>query len=102
MPRLELGVLIGVGLGTIACLLMLPLRFEDKRRAMLAAFVNRFSIGAFLGMGAVAIDPIAGGAIIGALTSLPSGIVTKKTPPILVTGIVLGALGGWAMGRWGR
>jgi hypothetical protein len=49
MNALLLGALAGVLFGMIAVLLMIPLKFDDKRAAMLGAFVNRFSIGFVIG-----------------------------------------------------
>jgi hypothetical protein len=41
------------------------------------------------------------GIVVGLLTSLPDAIITKAYAPILITGVVLGALAGWIVGRWG-
>jgi len=34
------------------------------------------------------------------LTSIPDAIVTKAYAPILITGVVFGAIAGWVIGRW--
>ena len=45
MDRLKLGLLLGVGVGILDVLLMLPMSFPDKRTALLAAFCSRFALG---------------------------------------------------------
>ena len=39
--------------------------------------------------------------LVGLLVSLPDAIVTKAYAPILVVGLLFGAIGGWIAGRWG-
>ena len=41
MPRVSLGLGLGIACGVIDILLMLPLDFPDKRAALLAAFCAR-------------------------------------------------------------
>jgi hypothetical protein len=45
--------------------------------------------------------PILSGVLVGMLTSLPDAIITKAYAPIMVTGVLFGALAGWIVGRWG-
>jgi hypothetical protein len=45
--RLTLGVILGLAIGSIDVLLMLPLSFPDKRAALLGAFSSRFALGFF-------------------------------------------------------
>ena len=47
MPRVTLGVILGLSIGIADVLLMLPLSFPDKRTALLAAFSSRLSLGFF-------------------------------------------------------
>ncbi len=49
MNKILLGTICGIIFGVIAVLTMIPLQFEDKRRAMTGAFINRFSIGFVIG-----------------------------------------------------
>jgi hypothetical protein len=44
MNRITLGTLSGTIFGTLAVILMIPLQFTDKKRAMLGASINRFAI----------------------------------------------------------
>ena len=100
MSRVTLGTLLGLAIGVVDVLLMLPLSFPDKRAALLGAFCARFALGFF--------QP-------------PSGFQCRRsrpawswessracrTPssrrrhaPILVTGLIFGAIAGWAVSRW--
>ena len=100
MDRITLGLLLGVAIGSAAVLLMLPLKFPDKRAALLGAFFARFALGFFTATVSLPVSPIATGVIVGALTSLPDAIITKTYAPIMVTGLVFGAIAGWIVGRF--
>jgi hypothetical protein len=95
-----LGVTLGLAFGLADVLLMLPLTFPDKRAALLGAFCSRFALGFFAATVRLPVPPVVSGIVVGLLTSLPDAIITKSYAPILVTGIVFGAVGGW-VGRWG-
>jgi hypothetical protein len=45
-------------------------------------------------------SPVAVGLLVGFLTSIPDAIVTKAYAPILITGVILGVVAGWIVGRW--
>jgi len=100
MPRVTLGLLLGVAFGGVAVLMMLPLKFPDKRAALLGAFSARFALGFFAANVRLPVDPILTGVIAGVLTSLPDAIITKAFAPIMVTGVVFGAIAGWIVGRF--
>lgn len=101
MDKLWLGSLLGVAAGAIAVAMMLPMKFPDRRAALLGAFCNRFLIGFFIGASRLPLPVVAGGALIGFLVSLPDAIITKAYAPILVLGTIFGALIGWAVAAWG-
>ncbi len=101
MARVTLGVILGLSIGIADVLLMLPLSFPDKRAALLAAFSSRFSLGFFAATINLPGSPIVAGVLVGLLTSIPDAIVTKAYAPILITGVIFGALAGWIAGRWG-
>ena len=44
MSKPVLGLLCGLLFGAISVATMIPLSFDDKRAAMLGAFINRFTI----------------------------------------------------------
>ncbi len=101
MNRVSLGVLLGLGVGVIDVLLMLPMSFPDKRAALLGAFCSRFALGFFASTVRLPMSPILSGVLVGVLTSLPDAIITRATVPIMATGVVFGAIAGWIVGRWG-
>ena len=102
MPRVTLGVILGLAIGVVDVLLMLPLSFPDKRAALLGAFSARFALGFFAATVRLPWSPIITGIFVGILTSLPDAIITKAHVPIMVTGVVFGALAGWIVGRWAQ
>ncbi len=92
MDRAALGVILGVAFGVADVLLMLPLSFPDKRAALLGAFFARFALGFFSATVRLSVPPIAAGALIGMITSLPDAIITKAYAPIMGTGVSFGAI----------
>jgi len=101
MNRLALGTLLGLGCGTADVLLMLPMSFPDKPTALAAAFSSRFAIGFIAANVTLPMHPGLAGAVIGLLISIPDAIVTRAYAPIIFTGLVFGALSGWAARTWG-
>ena len=101
MPKILLGIICGIVFGGISIATMIPLKLEDKKTAMVGAFVNRFSIGFVIG----ATDlPLAGwlsGLLFGALLSLPDAIITKAWIPIMTLGVIGGVVIGLVIGAWG-
>ena len=100
MTRVTLGVLLGLAIGVVDVLLMLPLSFPDKRAALLGAFCARFALGFFSATVRLPLSPVVSGVVVGILTSVPDAIITKAYAPILITGTVFGAVAGWIVGRW--
>ena len=101
MGRVPLGIGLGVAIGAIDVLLMLPMSFPDKRAALLGAFCARFALGFFAATVRLPLPPIVAGVVVGLLTSLPDAMITKAYAPIMLTGILFGAAAGWIVGRWG-
>jgi hypothetical protein len=102
MPRLTLGIVCGLVYGALSAASMLPLRFPDKRAALLGAFINRFSIGFVIGAINLPWPGWAIGLVIGVLLSLADAIITKAYIPIIVFGAVGGTLIGWMVQRFGH
>ena len=102
MGRFTFGVILGPAIGIIDVLLMLPLAFPDKRAALPGAFSSRFALGFLASVVKLPMSPVASGVLVGVLTSIPDAIVTKAYAPILITGVVFGAIAGWVVGRWAR
>ena len=101
MTRVMLGTLLGLCIGVIDVFLMLPLSFPDKRAALLGAFCSRFALGFFAATVTLPTSPVVTGVIVGLLTSLPDAIITKAFVPIIVTGVIFGAIAGFVVGKWG-
>ena len=100
MTRVTFGVLLSFVVGAVDVALMLPLSFPDKPAALFGAFFARFALGFFATTVRLPMSPIASGLVVGLLTSVPDAIVTKAYAPILITGILFGAIAGWVAGRW--
>jgi hypothetical protein len=101
MPRVRLGIVLGLACGVVDVLLMLPLSFPDKRAALVGAFCSRFALGFFAAVTSLPLSPILTGMIVGILTSLPDAIITKAYAPIMITNVLFGAIAGWIVDRWG-
>ena len=95
-----MGLVLGLLIGTVDVLLMLPLQFPDRRAALLGAFSSRFALGFFAATVRLPVHPVVAGVLVGILTSLPDAIITKTYAPILITGVVFGAVAGWIVARW--
>ena len=101
MLRIILGSICGIIFGAVSVATMIPLTFDDKRAAMLGAFLNRFAIGFVIG---ATILPVAGwlqGLIFGILLSLPDAIITKAYAPILGLGLIGGLIIGAVVSAFG-
>ncbi len=101
MNKILLGTICGIIFGIVAVLTMIPLKFEDKQRAMLGAFINRFSIGFVIGASTLPIPPWTQGLALGLLLSLPDAIITKAWAPIIGIGVFGGLIIGFIVGQWG-
>ena len=100
MNRVSLGILLGITVGVVDVLLMLPLTFPDRTAALLGAFCARFALGFFAATVRLPLPSVVAGIVVGILTSMPDAIITKSYGPILGTGVVFGAIAGWVVGRW--
>ncbi len=101
MNSLLLGTLCGILFGLLSVGLMIPLKFEDKRTAMLGAFINRFSIGFVPGALHLPIPYWLAGLLIGVLLSLSDAIITRSYVPLIVIGALGGLLIGVVIDVWG-
>lgn len=100
MSPVVFGLIAGVLFGAVDVALMIPMTFTDRKTAMLAAFASRFAIGFVIGVSRMAIPGWARGALLGLLISIPDAIVTKAYAPILASGIIGGAIIGFAADRF--
>jgi hypothetical protein len=101
MSKPMLGVLCGLLFGAIAVATMIPLSFEDKRAAMLGAFINRFAIGVVIGAATLPFPGWLTGLVFGLLLSLPDAIITKAYAPIMGLGTIGGLIIGFVVAYWG-
>jgi len=101
MSPIAFGVVAGLAFGLVDVLLMLPLKFPDKRRALLGAFLSRFAIGFLIPLCKLPLPMAASGAVVSLLISLPDAVITKSYVPILAGGLVGGLLIGWLAGHFG-
>ena len=92
MTPLTYGLFSGGVLGALAIGPMFKMSFPDKRAAIAAAFIERFSIGVVIALVAVPWPRWSTGLVFGVLLSLPSALITKARIPILVVGAVGGLL----------
>lgn len=93
-------LIAGLVFGLADVALMLPMEFADKRAALLGAFLSRFAIGFLIPLVKMPLPPVAIGALVGLLISLPDAVITKAYAPIVATGVIGGAIIGWAAGRF--
>ena len=94
MDNITKGVIAGLAFGITSIIPMLFMKFEDKRKAIIASFINRFAIGFII----FNLDlPVTGwlkGLIVGSILSLPDALITKSFKPIMGLGIVGGIICG--------
>ena len=102
MSRLMLGSVCGLIWGALSAVSMIPLQFDDKRAALLGAFLNRFAIGFVIGAARLPLPGWVSGIVFGLLLSLPDAIITKAYVPIIGLGVVVGAIVGIIVGKWGQ
>jgi hypothetical protein len=98
MSRIVLGVQLGLGCAALACLVMIPMKFpsrDDKRRAILGAFLNRFVLGFVVANVVLPLPGAVAGAVLGLAVSAPDAVITKAYGPIIGMGTAMGALCGW-------
>jgi hypothetical protein len=99
MNPVLVGLIAGLLFGAVDVAIMLPMDFPDKKTALIGAFLSRFAIGFLIPLVKMPLPPVLIGALVGLLVSLPDAVITKAYIPILASGIIGGALIGWAASR---
>jgi hypothetical protein len=101
MNRIILGSFLGIAFG-IADVLMIVFgnHPEMTKEMLLQAFFSRFAVGLLAATVSLRIHPVLAGALVGLLISLPDAFALKAYPGILGTGLVFGAIAGWASWKW--
>lgn len=101
MDRITVGIIFGLVFGLIDVLIMLPLKFDDRRKrleALSGAFIDRFMLGFLIPNIDLGIHPAITGGLLGLGLSLPSAIITRAYAPIIGIGIVGGIIIGFITG----
>lgn len=98
--RVAFGVVAGILFGVIDVMLMVPLDLPDKKIAMLGAFLSRFAIGFLIPVVEIRVPGWVCGMLVGLLVSLPDAVITRAYAPIIIVGLLGGAIIGWAARRW--
>lgn len=99
MGKIIQGIIAGLVFGILDVLVMIPLPLPDKTIAMVASFINRFTIGFFIANLNLPVSGWVKGIIVGILLSLPDAIITKTYAPILGIGIIGGLVIGLIVGK---
>ena len=94
MSHIIIGIICGIAFGIVSVGTMIPIKMEDKKRAMLAAFLHRFGIGFVICNVSIPWPGWIIGLVFGMILSVPDAIITKSYLPI----IVLGTIGGTIIG----
>ncbi len=105
MNRLALGILLGIAWGAIDVAMTLAGNSPGRSvgwEILAQAFFSRFAIGVLGANFSFGIHPVLAGAVAGLLISLPDAFALRSYFGVIGTGIVFGAVGGWAGGKWGR
>jgi len=103
MNPLLLGVLCGVAFGIADVLMTVFGHHLDVSRSMLLqAFSSRLAIGVLGANVSLGMDRVISGALAGLLISLPDAFALHSYIGVLGTGLVFGALAGWAAKKWAR
>ncbi|MEY4269605.1 MAG: hypothetical protein RLZZ58_821 [Pseudomonadota bacterium] len=100
MNPLLFGMIAGVLFGALNVASMIPMQFPDKPTALAGAFFSRFAIGFLIPLVHMQLPTWIVGAGVGFLISLPDAIITKAYVPVMVNGIIGGAIIGWLAGRF--
>lgn len=103
MSPLVIGVICGVAFGVIDVAMTVFGNHPDISRGMLLqAFSSRFAIGVLGAIVSLGMDQVVAGALAGLLISLPDAFALHSYLGVLGTGVVFGAVAGWAAKRWAK
>jgi hypothetical protein len=101
MDKITIGIIFGFVFGFIDVLMMIPLKFEDRRKrleALSGAFIDRFMLGFLIPNIDLGIHPAITGGLLGLGLSLPSAIITRAYAPIIGIGVAGGIIIGFITG----
>jgi hypothetical protein len=95
MSHVVFGLICGLAFGILDVLLMIPLKFENKRKrfeALSGAFLERFMLGLIIPNVTWDLNPLVTGGLLGLGLSVPTAIITRAYIPIIVIGVGGGVL----------
>jgi len=95
MENIIKGVSAGLIFGIASIIPMFFMQFEDKKKAILASFINRFAIGFIIFNSNLPVSGWFKGLLIGSILSLPDALITKAFKPIMGLGIIGGIICGF-------
>jgi len=95
MTNIAKGLIAGTIFGVVSIIPMFFMIFEDKTRAMTAAFISRFAIGFIIFNLDLPIPGWVKGGLVGLILSLPDALVKKQYGPILGLGLIGGLICGF-------
>lgn len=103
MNTVLLGVLCGIAFGVADVLMTVFGNHPDVSRSMLLqAFFSSLAIGVLGANVSLGMNQIMAGALAGMLISLPDPFALHSYIGVLGTGLVFGAVAGWAAKKWGK
>ena len=95
MNRVIFGVICGLVFGIIDVIIMLPMKFDGKKKkieAITAAFIERFMLGFIIPNINIGLHPIITGGLLGIGLSVPTSIITRAYIPINAIGVAGGII----------
>ncbi len=95
MSHVGFGVICGLSFGVLDVLVMLPLKYETRRKkyeALSGAFLERFMLGFIIPNLNLGINPMVAGGLMGLGLSVPTAIITRAYVPITAIGVVGGVV----------
>jgi hypothetical protein len=92
------GIIAGAIFGVASAIPMFFMSFEDKTKAILASFLNRFAIGFIIFNMNISLAGWLKGLLCGFMLSLPEALITKAYKPIMAMGVIGGIVCGLIAG----
>jgi len=94
MTNIAKGLIAGTIFGIASTVPMFFMTFEDKTRAITAAFIARFALGFIIFNLELPMPGWMKGAVVGLVLSIPDALITKQYGPILGLGVIGGIICG--------
>lgn len=95
MDSIAKGLIAGLLFGLVSATPMFFMKFDDKKAAIIAAFLNRFAIGFIIFNLQLPAHGIIKGILVSLILSLPEALITKAYKPIMGIGLLGGIVCGY-------